>query len=236
MRKNYVHQITQKVMRSYEAIASEFNQTRRRQWPEFDHFVTYCKSEAKVLDLACGNGRFFEVLAAKKPDYLGVDHNSKLLEKAQENHPEAKFKLADMTLLDLPEDHFDNVYCIAAFHHIPTRKMRLKVLSDIHRSMKKDGVFIMTNWNLLQKKYVKEVLQSTLKMIVSFGLKGLWNDLWIKWGDYPLKRYYHAFLPSELKRLLRDDLWHIEEFYFTKKGKRVSFFRSFNLVTIVRKK
>ncbi|MFH0820590.1 MAG: WecB/TagA/CpsF family glycosyltransferase, partial [Candidatus Peregrinibacteria bacterium] len=46
---------------------------------------------------------------------------------------------------------------------------------------------------------------------------------------------YHAFLPSELRRYFGDESWDIEEFYFTRKGERVGFWRSFNLVVIARK-
>jgi hypothetical protein len=83
---------------------------------------------------------------------------------------------------------------------------------------------------------VGPLLKGLLKSALSLGLKGAWNDLWIKWGNYPLKRYYHAFLPGELKALFDQNQWDIEEFYFTKKGKRVRLFRSFNFVLIVRKK
>ena len=203
---------------------------------EFEHFLTYVEKNSKVLDLGCGNGRLYEVLKEKNVDYLGLDHNSELLKKAKENFPEAQFELGEMVDLKLEKQAFDTVFCIAAFHHIPTKRMRKEVLIKLHQTLKKEGILILTTWNLFQKKYLIELFKSILRSIFSFGLKGAWNDLWIKWGKYPIKRYYHSFLPSELKNLLDEKLWKIEEFYFTKKGKRVSFGRSFNIVTIVRKK
>ena len=94
----------------------------------------------------------------------------------------------------------------------------------------------MTTWNLFQKKYVKELIKAIFRAIFTLRMKGAWNDFYIKWGKYPLKRYYHSFLPRELKRLFDAKKWKIEDFYFTRKGKRVSFLRSFNLVIVVRKK
>ena len=236
MRHEYIKKVTQKVKASYAAIAGEFDQTRKRQWPEFEYFLAYVKKHSTVLDLGCGNGRLCEFLGQKEVNYLGVDHNSHLLEKAKENNPEAKFELADMVDLNLEEGAFDNIFCIAAFHHVPTKKMRKKVLSDMHSALKEDGILILTTWNLFQAKYIVELIKSILRSILTLGLKGSWNDFYIKWGNYPIKRFYHSFLPSELRSLFNQEEWKIEEFYFTKKGKRVSFLRSFNIVVIARKK
>ncbi len=236
VKKKFVKNIAEQVKASYSQFAGEFDQTRQRQWPEFDHFMAYTRKHAKVLDLGCGSGRFYDFLQPKEVSYLGVDHNSHLLDLARKNFPEGNFQLDDIMDINLEEEAFDNVFCIAAFHHIPTKKMRQKVLADIHHALKPDGIFILTVWNLFQFKYIGQLLKAALRTVISLGFKGAWNDLWIKWGNYPLKRYYHAFLPSEFIRLFDENSWKIEELYFTRKGKRVRWFRSFNFVLIARKK
>lgn len=236
MKNKFVKNITEKVKASYSQFAGQFDQTRRRQWPEFDHFLAYTRKHAKVLDIGCGNGRLYDFLQPKDVTYLGIDHNSNMLDLARKNFPEAKFQLDDIMDLNLEEEAFDNVFCIAAFHHIPTKKMRKKVLEDIHNTLKPDGVLILTVWNLFQSKYFGQLLKAMVRCVLSLGFKGSWNDLWIKWGNYPLKRYYHAFLPRELQALFDENFWEIEELYFTRKGKRVRWFRSFNFVLIARKK
>jgi SAM-dependent methyltransferase len=235
MRRKIAHQIREQVRRSYDAIASEFDQTRKMPWEEFRHFTAYTKHGGNVLDLGCGNGRLYEFLKPKNVNYLGIDHNSNLLDKARENYPEARFRLDDMADACFPEKSFDNIFCIAAFHHIPGRKMRKCVAGSIHRSLKTDGVLILTVWNLFQLKYLKELLKAIAVCVLHLGLKTAWNDLMIRWGDFPVKRYYHAFLPEELLRYFPPGKWRIEEFYFTRKGNRVSFLRSFNIVLIARK-
>lgn len=236
MRKKFIQSIADKVKASYSQFAGEFDQTRRMPWPEFDHFLNYTRKHSKVLDLGCGNGRLYEFLQGKEVSYLGIDHNSHLLSLARKNFPEATFRLDDIMDLELEEEAFDNVFCIAAFHHVPTKKMRQKVIADIHKALKPGGILILSAWNLFQFKYMGPLLRAMLRAILALGLKGSWNDFWIKWGNYPLKRYYHGFLPGELKALFDQKFWKIEEFYFTRKGKRVRWIRSFNLVLIVRKK
>jgi len=235
MRQKIVDQINEKLKASYSAIAHEFDQTRKEPWEEFNHFLAYTKHGGNVLDLGCGNGRMYDFLKQKKVQYLGIDNNSNLLECARNNFPEAKFQLDDMTDFNLAEEAFDNVFCIAAFHHVPGKEMRNQVVRNIHRSLKNDGILILTVWNLFQLKNIGKFLKMIISWILHLGLRAAWNDLWVKWGDYPIKRYYHAFLPKELIRYFDSRKWKIEEFYFTRKGNRVSFLRSFNLVLIARK-
>jgi len=236
MKNKFVKQIQETLKDSYSAIAGEFDQTRKVPWGEFNHFLAYTKHGGHTLDVGCGNGRFYEFLKPKKVDYWGVDHNSNLLDHAQKNYPEAKFDLQDMMNLELPRDSFDNIFCIAAYHHVPGKKMRKQVSNDFHDLLKPDGVLILTVWNLFQKKYFKNIMHAIGRCILHLGFRYQWNDLWVKWGTYPIKRYYHAFLTKELLSYFPDSKWQLEEFYFTRKGKRVSFWRSYNLVLIVRKK
>jgi len=236
MRKKITDKIRGLVKEAYGAIAGEFDRTRKRQWLEFQHFLEFIENDVKVLDLGCGNGRFYELLKPKKVDYLGIDNSSSLLEKARENFPDAKFKLGDMVDLDLSDGSFDAILSIASFHHIPSRKLRKKVVDEMYRVLKSDGVLIITVWNLFQWKYLVNLVKAITSFILHFGFKYAWNDLWIKWGGHIQKRYYHAFLPKEFISYFKKKNWKIEEFYFVRKGTQVRFWRSFNICLIVRKK
>ena len=236
MKPKLTHHIQESLKKSYGAIASEFDQTRKVPWQEFNHFLAYTKHGGNAIDLGCGTGRLYEFLKQKKVNYWGVDHNEPLLEQAKKNYPEAHFELTDISDPHLPEEEFDNAYCIAAFHHIPGKDLRKKTVDHFYDLLKPDGVLVLTVWNLFQWKYAKVFLKAIFSFFLHFGFKYAWNDLWIKWGSYPLKRYYHAFTPKEFLSYFQDERWGIEDFYFTRKGKKVSFWRSFNFILIVRKK
>jgi SAM-dependent methyltransferase len=235
MRKKFTEQIRAQVNKAYEAISDEFDRTRKNKWSEFEYFSDYIKPRSKVLDLGCGNGRLYGMLESKKIDYLGIDNSQTLIEKAMMNFPNAKFQYGDMVSLDLPDDSYDAVFSIASFHHIPGKKLRREAADEINRALKPDGILILMVWNLFQWKYLKALLISIISFVCHFGLKYAWNDLWIKWGDRPLKRYYHAFLPSELLTYFQDENWKIKELYFSKRGNRVKFLRSFNICLIAKK-
>lgn len=235
MRKKHEKHIRKEVKRVYSQIAQEFDQTRKYPWREFEHFLSYLKKGDKVLDLGCGNGRLFEVLKKKEVRYIGVDNSEALILKAKENFPEARFEVGDMLKLDLKSGTYDALFSIAAFHHLPGRETREKAEREMHRVLKKDGILVLTVWNLFQRKYLFNVISAFLSFIFTLGFRYAWNDLWIKWKRPDMKRYYHAFLPRELRSYFKNG-WEIEEFYFVKKGTRVQFFQSFNLVLIARKK
>jgi len=235
MRKKFIEKIRQNVKRAYDEIAEEFDQSRKNQWPEFEYFKKFVKNNAKILDLGCGNGRLYDVLKEKKVDYTGIDTSSSLIDKASLNYPDVKFKLGDMANLDFPDNYFDAVLSIASFHHIPDKKLRNHAVNEMNRVLKPQGIFILMVWNLFQWRYIKAFISSILSFIIHFGLKYSWNDLWIKWGDYPIKRYYHAFFPSELLNYFKNNKWKIEELYFVKKGIRVKFWQSFNICLIARR-
>ncbi len=235
MQKKCAEKIRQQVKVTYSSIASEFDQTRKNLWQEFEHFLDYVGQDAKVLDLGCGNGRLYELIKKKNAIYIGIDNNEALLKKARENFPGAKFRLGDMTSLNLPDKSFDVVFNIAAFHHIPGKELRHKASYEMHRVLKPDGILILTVWNLFQWKYLWNFIRSILSFIFHLGLKYSWNDLWIKWGSHHIKRYYHAFLPCELKNYFTKG-WKTEEFYFVRKGTRVKFWKSYNICLILRKK
>jgi ubiquinone/menaquinone biosynthesis C-methylase UbiE len=236
MRKKFSDKIRHMVKETYNAIASEFDKTRKAQWLEFQYFLEYVENHVKVLDLGCGNGRIYELLKSKKIDYLGIDNNSSLLEKARENFPDARFQLGDMVDLDLPDKSFDAVFSIASFHHVPGRKLRRQTVNEMHRVLKSDGILILTVWNLFQWKYFIDLIKATASFIIHLGLKYSWNDIWIKWGHHPAKRYYHAFLPNELLSYFKKTKWKIKEFYFVRKGTRVKFWKSYNICLITQKK
>ena len=81
----------------YNTIAERFSRARQDVWPEFDFLFKNAKG--KVLDLGCGNGRFYEKL--KHTDYTGLDISDKLIEIAQKKYGKEKFKVGSALDLSL---------------------------------------------------------------------------------------------------------------------------------------
>ena len=61
-----VQHLRQLVKDNYEAIAADFDVTRRKKiWPKLAELSELVEGKSRVLDLGCGNGRLFEELKNK---------------------------------------------------------------------------------------------------------------------------------------------------------------------------
>ncbi|MDA2922672.1 class I SAM-dependent methyltransferase, partial [Patescibacteria group bacterium AH-259-L07] len=198
----------------WEEIAEKFSGTRQYIWPELTSLIKYVKDGDMVLDLGCGNGRLLELFKGKNVEYVGIDNSEKLIEIAQKqfnnltikqfNKP--RFIIGDA--LDLgtrfPSEEFDVIFAIAFLHHIPSKKLRARVLKNCYNILKPRGFLIITVWNLYQTGLLFKY--HTWPMIFGHRLKGLdFKDVFIPFQlpDRDIKRYYHTFTRSELKRLLK---------------------------------
>jgi len=197
----YAKFILEKTKENYNLIAKEFSAARKEIWEELKFLFKDLKEGEKVLDLGCGNGRWYRVFKDKKIDYFGVDNSGKLIEIAKENFPEAKFFVGDALNLPFPENFFDKVYSIALLHHIPSEEFRIKVLNEAKRVLKKEGILVLTCWKIHRSREIFTLLKYTfLKLIGKSKLD--FKDMFLPWGRRTL-RYYHCFSKKELEHLVK---------------------------------
>jgi len=67
MNKDYAKFIVEKTTNDYNRIADDFSRTRSHVWEELRVLEKYIQPGDKVLDLGCGNGRFYEFLKNEAP-------------------------------------------------------------------------------------------------------------------------------------------------------------------------
>jgi len=174
----------------YNSIADKYSRVREKDWKEFNFlFDKYLLQNDKVLDLGCGNARFYQAFKNKNVDYLGIDVSSKLIEIAKNNHPEGRFEVSSIN--SILSNSFDKVYSIAVLHHIPSRELRSNFLKEMRRVLKDDGYLVLTVWNLKNKIKKRNFLDW-------FRLdKG---DVFLPWyGSHDT--YFHCFNLEELIQL-----------------------------------
>jgi ubiquinone/menaquinone biosynthesis C-methylase UbiE len=209
MKEKNVKKLLKKVVNDYDNISDEFSNTRQREWKEFETMLPYLKKDQFLVDLGCGNGRFYKFIKEKKSlKYLGIDNSRNLLKQAQKAHPEAEFIHGDLLELPLDDKTIDVAAAIASIHHIPSKQLREKVIQEIHRTLKDKDIFIITVWNLYQKKYKKYIWKSFFRWLFSFR-QFEFGDTFIPWGKSGVKRYYYAFKEKELENLLKNNKFKI---------------------------
>ena len=136
--------ILKKVVDDYNSISADFDKTRKTNWQEFELFLNFINDNDNVADIGCGNGRLCNFLKKhKRIKYTGIDNSEGLLTHAKKK-TKADFMLGDLTDIPLSDHSMDVITAIAAFHHLPNKKLRSKSLKEMSRVLKKDGKLIIS--------------------------------------------------------------------------------------------
>jgi len=102
--------------------------------------------DRKILEIACGTGRFTVMLAERGADIVGLDISSAMMAEGRKKARAAgvadriEFLRGDAARLPFPDDHFDTVFAMRFFHLADTPA---KFLAEMCR-VSKNQVFFDT--------------------------------------------------------------------------------------------
>jgi len=225
------HTFTEQNRKAYNDIASLFSSTRDYLWDDLKTLRQYTKDGNTVLDLACGNGRLYQLFDGLSIRYTGMDQSEELIQRAREKFSGIDFIVGEMTKLPFEDDMFDVIYCIAAFHHLMSPDLQLASLGEMKRVLKSGGRVIMTNWNRYNN-WVQNKIDLKKYTVVSD------SHVIVPWrngpGDILAERHYYSFTMDGLEKLFAESGFVLEEQYFVKKGKKVGIETGENIVSILK--
>lgn len=222
----------------YNEAGEYFSKTRQKSYgiagdynlPYVTNMLKELNPGDKILDLGCGDGRLISGLPSRV-EYVGIDFSETLLAQAKKRYKGRKFIAGDIsepkTYKNLGK--YDRIFCIATLHHIPTKKEQLKVLRLAHEHLKKNGVIIITVWNLVQMRYLSEQVKS-LRM----------KSRNLRWVGIPFQKKYMRYCFTFDKRYLSEIMlsagYHIESIrYVDRDGREVGAFDGRDLMVVARK-
>lgn len=162
----------------------------------------------KVLEIGCGDGFGFPIVAQAVSELHGVDRD--------ERHPEgnrqrlnfiknAKFYKLD-AVLTVPETIYDAIYALDVIEHLVPGKEKAFLL-NITKGLKKDGICIIGTPNITAEEYAENTHRSAVQHINLMGHKELracmqkyfnnvflfsMNDEVVHTGFYPMAHYLFA--------------------------------------------
>ncbi len=233
MKNNVAQALVKKTKNDYCAISTAFSRTRQWIWPELLDYLNSVAKGEKVLDFGCGNARLLEFFKDKEIDYTGLDFCDNFIKEAKEKYKKksTKFVVGDVLNAPLPDASFDKIFSIAVLHHIPSQKLREQFFTEIKRLLKKDGLAVVTVWNLRQRKYFWYYVKSIINKL--FGkYKMDFGDVFIPWKEgqsKPIQRYAHIFSEKELIVLAKNAGLQIQKSgYLVRNGKKT------NLILVVK--
>ena len=222
----------------YNRIAEHFSATREYNWADVIALVDYTKPSDTVLDLGCGNGRLYQMLAKKQVEYVGVDQSEELITLAKKKYPDAEFVVGEMSAFNFSAEMFDDIFCIAAFNHIPGEDLQIQCLQEMRRVLKLGGHLFMTNWNLHSRSAQENIKKHCWKILPDIK-NSIGIDIMVPWknseGQILGERYYHGFTIPELMNLFNAVGFKIEDQYYSKKGARVGIEEGGNIISIISK-
>jgi len=211
MEKEFANYLLEKTREDYNLIAEDFSRTRQNIPSDFKQFLEPYFSfdhQIKILDWGCGNGRLYPLF--QNCSYFGVDVSEKLIHLAKQKHPSAQFLVLDSPLtLPFEDNFFDEIICLAVFHHIPSREFRQKFLQEAWRVLKPNGIMLITVWDLRMSWLLRSGNWKRLFLRLKYFFLHLLRktsldnkDLFLPWAQQ-CQRYLHAFSKRELKTLLQ---------------------------------
>jgi len=92
-----------------------------------------------VLDMPCGTGRFWDLLAAdKNREIIACDYSQDMIDiglRFRDPATTRRIKTIQSSAfaLDLADEAVDNIFCIRLLHHIGRQDDRLTILRELHR-------------------------------------------------------------------------------------------------------
>jgi len=206
-----MNKIIEKTKQDYNIIAAKFRETRKKMtWINLQPFLKQVKHKSSVLDVGCGTGRLYGRLKKKKIDYLGIDYVNTFLDQAKKDYPKAKFLYCDISKAKDWQNikgKYDVILCIAVLHHFPISKSQEFVLKQMRKKLKKEGILILTVWNLWREKFRKLHFKEVFWKIFK-GFKFKWLLVPFKISDgkktiIQVNRFMYCFTSGELENLLK---------------------------------
>lgn len=216
--------IEKKLVREvYSAIATHFSYTRGTKWPQVRSFLSTVPTGSLVVDMGCGNGKYFDCVATKS-QLIGFDNCKELAVIAKNRLEEREVLMADIVSIPMRTGLADVGFSVAVLHHISSLERRRKCAEEMLRVMKPGGKLLVCAWAKEQKKesrfqfdkqdcivpwnmQIKHLTAETLDTLKAEGYQV--ND---ENQTVLVPRFCHVFCKGELESLFQS-VTLIDSFY-----------------------
>ena len=191
----------------YDSIAEHWDRTRYKPWPKVTEFILNLIPGSLIADVGCGNGKNIPD-CEKIGRSISCDFSEGLLKICANRG----YEVLAANALELPyrSESFDAAICIAVLHHISTKARREKLVSEVVRILRLDGVALFYAWAQEQEDGASGHRFATQDVIVPFRVKKHTSTC------TTFERYCHVYTKSDLLGLFDPILSvvKIEKIYF----------------------
>ncbi|KAG9397469.1 Methyltransferase domain [Carpediemonas membranifera] len=203
----------------YDVIAAHFASTRTKgPWAPVKAYLNKLPDHSVVLDVGCGNGKYF--LVNPRLFMAGLDQSAELAKIAIKSGNPLGLTVGNATALPFSSGAFDHVLSIAVLHHLSDPATRATMLGELIRVTRPGGTVFVSVWSTnapsagkrkgpgqepgqdrlvpwhLQKKFADD--DKVAKAQTPHDNTGDTRNLEVFY------RYYHFFREGELEEAVRD--------------------------------
>lgn len=116
-------------------------------------------SKLNCLSIGCGTGEVEMYFSKYFKQVIGIDYSKPMIQKARnKNILNASFKVMDASKMQFENETFDIVVLFNVVHHLTSKETLVRVINEIGRVLKKDGLFFnydMNPLNPITRKIIK---------------------------------------------------------------------------------
>jgi tRNA (uracil-5-)-methyltransferase TRM9 len=183
---------------TYDKISLKWNTTRHSVWRYVNEYLTEkVDKDSKILEIGCGNGK--NMLLRDDVNFYGCDISKAQIEMCKSKGLKNVI-VCDMCNLDYKNDEFDNIICIATFHHLSNNDRRHKALKEMIRVVKTKGTILISLWSFEPFDSLEKRKFETQDEYVTF-LTPLKDNLKIFTIS---ERYYHLYKKDEFDKFIKN--------------------------------
>jgi ubiquinone/menaquinone biosynthesis C-methylase UbiE len=155
------------------------NRSHRRM---AERLLELCPPGARILDAACGTGKYWPLLVERGCSVVGTDQSEQMLERARAKFPGVHVEHVGLQELAF-SDEFDAVMCMDAMENVFPEDWPL-VLGNLTRALREHGCLYFT---------VEVETDEALRIAYAAGLR---LGLPLVYGEYAHHGGYHYY-PSD---------------------------------------
>ena len=130
---------------------------------------------ARILDLGCGTGLELNWYFRRNPSaaVTGIDLSRGMLELFRAKFPDRSLELICGSYFDVPfgEDVFHAAVSVESLHHF-TQEEKIPLYAKLHKALKEDGYFILTDYFSLSDEEEQAHRQELCRLKAQQGISG----------------------------------------------------------------
>lgn len=104
-------------------------------------FADRLRGAGTVADLGCGPGHVAAFLADRGLDVVGIDLSPGMIAQARALHPALRFRVGDLTRLDLPDGALAGAVAFYSLIHVPRSELAA-ALREVRRALTPGGLLL----------------------------------------------------------------------------------------------